>query len=62
LTTAAIALGHQVHAGAGWVGLAHRAVLVFVTKGVDTTLRAQVGIGARLKVIGLRTTFSRGMV
>jgi hypothetical protein len=62
LTTAAIALGHQVHAGAGRVGLAHRAVLVFVTKGVDTTLGAQVGIGARLKVIGLRTTFCLGMV
>ena len=42
--------------------MAHRAVLVFVTKGIDTTLGAQVGIGARLKVIGFCTTFRLGMV
>ena len=42
--------------------MAHCAVLIFVTKGIDTTLRAQVGIGARLKVIGFRATFCLGMV
>ena len=57
LTTAPIALGHQIYAGAGWVGLAHRAVLVFMTKGIDTTLGAQMRIGARLEIVGLRATF-----
>ena len=42
--------------------MAHRAVLVFMAKGVDTTLGAQVGIGARLKVIRLSATFGTGMV
>jgi hypothetical protein len=61
LTPATVALGHQVHAGAGRIGLAHRTVLIFVTKGIDSALRSQVGIGARLKVIGLRATFCLGM-
>ena len=57
LTTAPIALGHQIYAGSGWVGLAHRAVLVFMTKGINTTLGAQMRIGARLEIVGLRATF-----
>ena len=61
-TTAAFALGHEIDAGASGIGLALTATLCFVTKGVDTTLCAQVRIGAGLKVVVVMTGWARFVV
>jgi hypothetical protein len=58
----ALALGHEVNAGACGVRLALTATLCFVPKRIDTTLCAQVRIGAGLKVVIVMTRRARFVV
>jgi hypothetical protein len=50
-TAAATTLGHEVDAGACRIRGTNRFVLVAMSNRIHTTLRAQVGVGARLEIV-----------
>ena len=50
-TAASVVAAEQIHRGHGGIGLSACATAGFVTKGVDSALRAQMRIGTGLEIV-----------